>query len=150
MFRRCLVLGVGLAALLWTLATPSQLQAQHGRGGFRSGTASHSSGFGNRFNTTGFSRTTAFSRGFGGFGTFARVGGFGSFGGFGSVGGFRGFGGFGPGINRSFYGSGFGSGFYQGSFFPGYSGFVPRFTPPYYPPTDAFGRPLFLPSSSGY
>jgi hypothetical protein len=133
MFRRCLVLGVGLAALLWTLATPSQLQAQHGRGGFRSGSPSHSSGFGNRFNTTGFSRTTAFSRGFGSFG------------------GFRGFGGFGPGINRSFYGSGFGSGFYQGSFFPGSSGFVPRFTPPYYyPPTDAFGRPLFLPSSSGY
>jgi hypothetical protein len=130
-----LVLGVGLAALLWTLATPSQLQAQHGRGGFRSGSPSHSSGFGNRFHTTGFSRTTSFSRGFGGFRRFDRFGGFG---------------GFGPRANRSFYGSGFGSGFYQGSFFPGFSGFVPRFTPPYKRPTDAFGRPLFLPSLSGF
>jgi hypothetical protein len=110
MFRRCLVLGVGLAALLWTLATPSQLQAQHGRGGFSSGSRSSSSGFGNRFNSAGG------SRGYGGFGSSRGFGGFG-FGGFG-------FGGFSPGSNGSFSGSGFGSGF----------------TPPLFPSRDAFGR----------
>jgi hypothetical protein len=37
MFRRCLIFGVLVAALLWPLGDPGLVQAQHGRGGFRPG-----------------------------------------------------------------------------------------------------------------
>jgi hypothetical protein len=135
MFRRCLVLGVGLAALLWTLATPSQLQAQHGRGGFGGGSRFSSSGFGNRFNSTGF------SRGFGGSG---------GFGGQFSARGFGGFGGFSSGINQSFSGSGFVPSFGPRVFSPGSSGIGTGFTPPLIPTRDVFGRPVFIPASRGF
>ena len=138
MLRRFLVLGLGLATLLWTLA-PSNVQAQHGGrggGGFRSSV----SGFGRQFNRTGsFSRIGGFDRGFD-----RRFSGFG-FGGFNR--GFDrrfyglGFGGFSPGFDRRFYGFGFGTGF-DPRFF-GFGGFGPVFTSPFFPPTDRFGRPFF-------
>jgi hypothetical protein len=134
MLRRFLVLGVGWAALLWTLA-PGHLQAQHGGhgGGGRGVSRSISSGVGRQFNRTGAS---------------SRFGGFN--GGFDRRFSGSGIGGFNRGFDGRFSGSGFGSGFGLGYFSPGYGGFGPGFTTPIFPPTDQFGRPLFLPRSSGY
>jgi hypothetical protein len=131
MLRRFLVLGVGLAALLGTLA-PSQLQAQHGgRGG--GGARSSFSAVGRQFNrTVSSSRFGGFNRGFD-----RRFYGFG-------------YGGFGTGFDRRFYGYGFGTGFGPGYFAPGFGGYGSGFITPIFPPTDQFGRPLFLPISSGY
>jgi hypothetical protein len=125
MLRRLLVLGIGLVALLGMLA-PSPLQAQHGgRGG-----GSRSSFAGVRGTVTrsvSFSRFGGFNRGFDGrFSSF----GFGRF-------------------NRGFDGrfSGFGFGGFGSSFFysPGFGGYGLGYTTPVFPPTDPFGRPLFLP-----
>ena len=60
------------------------------------------------------------------------------------------FGGFNRGFDRRFSGSGFGTGFGPGFFSPGYGGFGPGFTTPIFPPTDPFGRPLFLPGFSRF
>ena len=58
------------------------------------------------------------------------------------------------GFNRGFDGrfSGFGYGGFGSSFFysPGFGGYGLGYTTPIFPPTDAFGRPLFLPISSGF
>lgn len=60
MFQRLLFLGFGLAALLWVMATPDQVQAQHSRGGFRSG-FSPRPGFGMQRQGMGFGTHTGTS-----------------------------------------------------------------------------------------
>jgi hypothetical protein len=138
MLRRFLVLGVALAALLWTLA-PSDLQAQHGGrgGGFRSSF----SGVGRQFNRTGtFSRSGGFNRGFDRRFAGLRFDGFNRgfdrrFFGFG-------FGGFSPGLDWRFSGFGFGTGFDPRFFSPTFGRFGPVFASPLSPRTDSFGGPL--------